>query len=87
MTVQKVNELGEFSHKKQRKLRERIDQETSPSADELLGFDWRLHEQRTSKTISHYFEDDPDASRYPPFVQSALKQIIKRRESEGRTRD
>ena len=85
--VQKVNELGELGHTGRMRLRNRIDQETTPTADELLGFNWRLHEQRSGKTLTRYFDEDPDAPRYPAFVRDALNRIEELDRSAGRRRD
>ncbi|MCY3859299.1 MAG: DUF29 domain-containing protein [Gammaproteobacteria bacterium] len=74
-TVQKVQEVGELSNAQERELRERINQESPPSAEEILGFDWQLHEQRSDKTIDDYFKEDSDAPRFPVFLHDALRRI------------
>lgn len=81
VTLQKVREVSELSHAKERQLRDRIDQETPPTAEEILGFDWKLHEQRSDKTINDYFEEDSDAPRFPVFLHDALLRIQRQEQS------
>ena len=63
-------------------LRERIDQETPPTVDEVLGFDRKLLDSKSTKVLNHYLDADPDAPRYPVCVRDALKRIRK----QGHTR-
>ena len=79
----KVHETdGNYAQPTTEELRKRIEQETPPTAEEILGFNWRLHERNPKKDILDYFDEDPSAPLYPAFVRDALKRIRK----QGHTR-
>lgn len=87
VTVQKVQEVGELSNAQERELCERVDQESPPTAEEILGFDWQLHEQRSDTIINDCFEEDAKAPRFPVFLRNALRRIQRLEQSGGPTRD
>ena len=87
MTVQKVRQVGELPSAGECEVRESMGNVTSPTANEILGFDWQLHKQNSTNDISDYFNEDPDAPRYPVFLRNALRRIRERAHGEGLTRD
>ena len=86
-TLDKIEEMEDLSPSAVHQLRKRISETSPPSASEVLGFDWQRHEQNSKKDIQDYFDEDPDAPRYPAFVRDALNRIEELDRSAGRRRD
>ena len=77
MTVQKVRQVGELPSAGEREVRESMGNVTSPTANEILGFDWQLHKQNSDKDISDYIEDDPSAPRISRVFYAMLCAVFR----------